>query len=442
MDADSPAYGCGGKSPGGIGLGLDKETCPAPGGAGLGICGRMIFLILAPSSSFIPLHDPLYEHRMYLSLATVVCLAVMGLYLVAGRRSLIVFVVVGIGLGLLTWRRNWDYRSDLAMQFGEVAQRPNDPLAHYNAGVALWKAGWIQEAIGQYQQALKIDPDLAGVHYNLGVALEAVGRAQEAMGHYEEAVRLKPDYVAAYYSLGNAFEKAGRLQDAMENYEQALRLKPDLAEAHYNLGTAFLRLGKFQEAMEHFQQVLRLKPDYAEAQNNLGIALARLGKLPEAIDHWKRAVWSDPDFADAHNNLGIALIRQGRAQEAVEHFRQALRIAPDMAEAHYNLGLALEQMGQVQGAIGHYEQALRLKPDYTRKRRSGSRDCVRLKVGKRGGEAQFLDQLRFWLPRMRRDVISCLNQPTRRLHVSCRLCCEVRTTSRRRTGRRKNWKRS
>ena len=74
-----------------------------------GILGAWFFLILAPSSSFIPTDSPAYEHRMYLPLAAVVVPAVMGIYTRLGRRSLVVFLVVAVGLGFLTARRNEDY---------------------------------------------------------------------------------------------------------------------------------------------------------------------------------------------------------------------------------------------------------------------------------------------------------------------------------------------
>ena len=59
---------------------------------------------------------------------------------------------------------------------------------------------------------------------------------QEAIGHYEQALRIKPDYAEAHNNLGIALVQAGRMQEAIGHYEQALRIKPDYAEAHYNLG--------------------------------------------------------------------------------------------------------------------------------------------------------------------------------------------------------------
>ena len=144
-----------------------------------GFVSAWFLLILAPSSILIPLLGPIYEHHIYLSLAVVVSLVVTGLYSVAGRQSLAVFIVVAIRLGYLTWWRNQDYRSEVAFWRDAVAKFPDGALRHDNLGVALERAGRVQAAIEQYEQALQLHPNLADVHSNLGVALELSGRPPE-----------------------------------------------------------------------------------------------------------------------------------------------------------------------------------------------------------------------------------------------------------------------
>ena len=317
-----------------------------------GFMGAWFFLILAPSSSFIPIPDIIHEHRMYLPLAAVMSLVVMGLYSSVGRHSLAVFVAVAIGLGFLTWRQNQIYRRN----------------PHYNLGLALGQAGSIQEEIGQFEQALRITPDDANTHYNLGAAFLGLGKVPQAIGHLKQALRLKPDYAEAHNNLANALFQTGQHEEAIGHWQQALRLNPDFAEAHSNLGNALLRLGRMPEAIAYFEQALQLNPNMAEMHYNWGVALVRLGRAPEATVHWEQALRINPDYAEAHYNLGVDLMQLGKMREAVAHWEQALRLKPDYAEPYYNLGVALEQMGRVQEAIGHYEQALRVRPDYAQAR--------------------------------------------------------------------------
>ena len=274
----------------------------------VGFLGAWFLAILAPSSSVVPLvGQAMAEHRMYLPLAAVVVLGVMGIHAVAGRRTIEVAVVLAIALAFLTVRRNQDYRSELAIWDDTVAKCPRNPRAHHNLGLALSRIGKIQEAIGHYEQALRIQPDSPEAHCNLGNALAQAGGVGEAIRHYEQALRIRPGYVEARNNLGTALLQAGRVQEAIVQFDLALRIKPDFAEAHHNLGLALLRIGRIQEAIGHCEQALRIQPDYAEAHCNLGNALFRLGRLQEAMGHWEQALRSKPDYAEAENDLAWLL---------------------------------------------------------------------------------------------------------------------------------------
>jgi tetratricopeptide (TPR) repeat protein len=307
----------------------------------LGFVGAWFLVMLAPTTSVMPVvTQTMAEHRMYLPLAGVVALGVVGAFVLEKRLfskppgSVLACLSAGsvvLLLAHLTMQRNQTYHSGLAIWNDTVAKCPNNSRAQNNLGEALLDAGQVSDAIG----------------------------------HYEQALRIQPDYAEAHNNLGNALVKEGKFRDAIGHYEQALRIQPDLADAHYNLGVALEQDGRLQDAIEHYKQVLRIEPDSADAHNNLGNALFQMGNVQEAIGHYEQAVRIQPDSAGAHYNLGSALGRAGRLQEAIEQYRQALQIKPDYAEAHCNLGVALEQAGRVREALGHYEQALRIRPHFS-----------------------------------------------------------------------------
>jgi len=174
---------------------------------------------------------------------------------------------------------------------------------------------------------------IAEAHSNLGDALMSQGRRGEAIGQYEQAVHLNPNYGPAHNNLGIALEQAGRVQEAIQHFEQTLRIKPDYAEALNNLGIAMMAQGRVQEAIGHYEQALRIQPDYASAQCNWANALFREGKATEAIGHYEQVLRIRPDFAEVHFSLGLALEQTGRAQEAAQQYEEALRIKPDFTPA-------------------------------------------------------------------------------------------------------------
>ncbi|HUI06510.1 MAG TPA: tetratricopeptide repeat protein [Verrucomicrobiae bacterium] len=205
--------------------------------------------------------------------------------------------------------------------------------------------------------------DYAEDHYAVGTDELLAGRVQDAMGQYEEALRLKPDYADVPYSLGNFLASKGNLGEAIRQYEQALRIKSDYPEAHNNLGVALQQMGRSGEAMAEYEVALRLRPDFGEAHYNLAKALSQAGRIAEAIPHYEQALRFRPALVIAHEDLGLALRREGKMARAIAHLEQAVRIAPDDPEAHNNLGETLQQVGRIGEAVGQYQEALRLKPD-------------------------------------------------------------------------------
>jgi protein O-mannosyl-transferase len=342
-----------------------------------GFLGVWFFVILVPTSSFVPVKDAAFEHRMYLSLASVAAGVVLGGYLigqwVADRQrisrpalqavSVCLLIYAGTALGILTFRRNVAYQSDVSIWEDTVTKAPANQRGHNNLGFYLARRGRFDEAITHCSAALAIDPNDAGAHNNLGIALVGCGRFDEATAHYRKALELQPDYADAHNNLGEALVKRGRVEDALPEYEKALELKPDNAEIHNNLGIALVGCGRFDEAMPHFQKAVELTPDFANAHSNLGAALARRAQCDEAIVHCDKALKIDPNLAQAHNNLGFALARRGRFDEAIAHCNKALEIDPNLAGAHGTLDLARSQREEILKALAGRRELLRSRPD-------------------------------------------------------------------------------
>jgi tetratricopeptide (TPR) repeat protein len=337
----------------------------------MGFLGAWFLAILAPTSVMPGRVQMIVEHRMYLPLAAVMTLAVMGIHAAFRRRSWVAFAALALGLGLVTARRNEDYRSKLSIWSDTVAKRPNNMLACFNLGV-IWAQmpGRLNDAIAQFEKVLRMCPDDAEAHNNMGLACALTpGRLNGAITQFEEVLRLKPGFAEVHNNLGNAWARMeGRLDDAIAQYEVALRLKPDYAEAHNNLGIAWAQMpGRLNDAIAQYKEALRLNPDYAEAHANLGLAWAQMpGRLNDAIAQFEEALRLKPGYAEAHANLGHAWAQMpGRLNDAIAQYEEALRLKPDYAEAHNNMGVAWAQMpSRLNDAIAQYEEALRLKPGY------------------------------------------------------------------------------
>ena len=132
--------------------------------------------------------------------------------------------------------------------------------------------GRLNEAIGQFGEAVRLRPDFAEAHYNRGNALYSADRTAESVAEFEEALRLKPDFVTAHFNLGTVLDLSSETRQAAEQYAEAVRWKPDFADAHLRLAGALLRLpGRREEARPHLEAVLRLQPGNSRPPNAAGL---------------------------------------------------------------------------------------------------------------------------------------------------------------------------
>ncbi len=172
----------------------------------LGFAGLWFFLILAPTSSIVPIKDVIFEHRMYLPLAAVTTVVVFVAYallqhlgrffsLRGGARcalAILLSITAVIPLGLRTIARNRDYQSPVAMWRSVVEARPQSDRAHFGLGVALYREGRLDAALASLHRAIDLTPRYADAHFNLAVVYTARGDLESALASYRRAVALAP----------------------------------------------------------------------------------------------------------------------------------------------------------------------------------------------------------------------------------------------------------
>jgi tetratricopeptide (TPR) repeat protein len=316
-----------------------------------GFLGAAFFLTLGPTSSFIPIRDLAFEHRMYVPLAAVVGLVVLTCdhVLSIGRRRLAIptpayravlgvaaLAVTGLA-GHATFQRNKDYASPVAMWQDVSNQRPANLRARADLAQALFEAGRSQEALEVCRQVLQVRPDQAETHETVGLILMSQGRYEEAIEHLRRAAQEMPWFARARINLALALWSVGRVEEAIVEGTEGVRLEPSSAEGHNNLGLALWRAKRNDEAMVHFREAARLRPDMPEAYYNIGRVLCDEAKFAESIEPFATAVRLNPQYADALYCLGAAQLQLGQKAEAVKRFQEALRINPAHSGAQWQL---------------------------------------------------------------------------------------------------------
>jgi Flp pilus assembly protein TadD len=243
----------------------------------VGLLAACVLLVLAPTH-VVPIPTEMAaERRMYLPLAALAALVVVGGYALVQR-----FAMRASSKNAPTVRRSWTTAAIavfavVTLVYGVAAARRAD---EHNDPAVLWG------------QVSALQPDSHVAHHGLAVQLFEQGRFEEAIEHYLEAVRLHRDY----------------------------------PEAQYGLGLALLQVGKYNDAAKHLGEAARLKPTAERIRNNLGVALFSAGRFDEAAVEFQEVVKKNPQMWQAHDNLGRALRMAGRSEEAQKHFDEAARL--------------------------------------------------------------------------------------------------------------------
>jgi Flp pilus assembly protein TadD len=185
---------------------------------------------------------------------------------------------------------------------------PNLGEAHYQLSLALGRVGEAEGAAREIEASRK----LIASQERTRIATTTLGRAEEALkkddtlqavNEFREATRLEPEWANAHQGLGIALLKQGKLDEAIVELRQALQLRPDDYDATYVLGRALYDKSELDGAIARFGDAIRLRPSSAEAYNSLGLALAKKGDINGAVSAFKEALEINPRYLEARENL-------------------------------------------------------------------------------------------------------------------------------------------
>ena len=282
-------------------------------------------------------------------------------------------------LGLLLGRKSADSNEVLAEFRQALLLRPNYAEAHNNIGLVLAQNGDDEKATAEFREAVRIRPDYADAHANLGAVL-MLSDVEEAIGELEKAVSLDPALIKAQFNLAEAYGNSPSHGPAkqIEQLRKIISVAPDFARAHLALGKALLHDAKVSDAVVELRDATRLDPTSGEAHYQLGLALARSGQQEEAAAEVKKGrELSSADERNQNAELDISegrtAFQKGELQEAESKFRHAIKLQPNSPVAQHLLGMTLEKEGNTGDAVAAYQKAVALNPGDMSARQSVSR---------------------------------------------------------------------
>jgi tetratricopeptide (TPR) repeat protein len=259
--------------------------------------GSMFFMLLAPSSSVVPVVlEVAAERRIYLALATVLVLAVVGAEWVRRRaaprvpaRGVLVGVAgIAVALAITTSARSRVYANPEALWRRAVQAMPGNSRTYEQLGLALYtsRPPKLAEAESAFVKALAIDSSCHSGCLQYGSLLSKEGRFKEAIPLLERSLIQRAG--AGYNVLGAKllaldWMRLGDYARAIPYLERVVQVDPKLS--HFvALGVAYLSVGRRDEALATFRYMATFDPSGAELQR-LSKRLQDGANHPEALSN-------------------------------------------------------------------------------------------------------------------------------------------------------------
>jgi tetratricopeptide (TPR) repeat protein len=280
----------------------------------------------------------------------------------------------------------------------KIENSNSDAFAYYNRGNANKNRKRNDQAIEDYNAALRLDPNNAAACLGRGIAFAGRGDFVTAIEDFTEAIRLDGTFAAAYVFRGRAItasvvtvldieegfsdflyttegksitaDQEAAFDRAIADCTQAIRLDPNLVVAYRERGDTYQAKKDYDRAIADYTQAIRLDPNDAVAYTRRGYMYICKEDYGRAITDYTQAIRLDPNNADAYAMRSSIYFIRNEYDQAITDLTQAIRLSSTDAKflratAYYCRGRVYELKEDYNQAIADYEAALRLDPNST-----------------------------------------------------------------------------
>jgi tetratricopeptide (TPR) repeat protein len=237
--------------------------------------GWFVFLLLlAPTSSFVPIRDPMAERRMYLPFIGLLFITVEFVRRWKASRNVFIGVLalVLVVEGAMTYQRNQLWGSAIDIWKDTVSKSPAKLRPRFQLAFAYFQAGGCADAVDEFQKASTLEPAQSDLLIDWALAYDCAGNPQQAIARFRQSAEQNPD-AHVYSQIGMEYGKIGKYPEALDALAKAQALNPRFAMTYYYLGNIHAIQGNQAQSIQDYQRVLELDPHNEPARE----ALARLG---------------------------------------------------------------------------------------------------------------------------------------------------------------------
>jgi tetratricopeptide (TPR) repeat protein len=229
-------------------------------------------LLMAPTSSFVPIADPVAERRLYLPTIGMLLVAIAALQHIRVDRRKLAAALGGIVLVLafLTYQRNQLWASDIAIWEDAARKSPGKQRVHFQLAHTYYTNGRCSDAIAQYAEAARVQKPDYGLLVDWGLAYDCADQPDRAVAKLREAAALDPT-AHVYSQIGMVYAKRSRWQEALDALAQAEKLDASYDMIYDDRGGIRAKTNDLAGAAADYRHALALNPSNVHAREMLEI---------------------------------------------------------------------------------------------------------------------------------------------------------------------------
>jgi tetratricopeptide (TPR) repeat protein len=217
------------------------------------------------------------------------------------------------------------------MPLQTFAATQNTADDYYYKALQLYSSQKFDEAIINFDLAIKLNPKYLDAYMGMGAALNAMGKYKDAIDAYNKAIKIDPKYVFAYVNKADSYNNLKKYDDASKCLDKAIGLDPKSSGAYVSKGNIFYFQQKYDEAIKFYDIAIGLDPQNEIAFINKGSSLYFLKNYKDCIDAFDKGLKIKPDNAYANYYMSIAKINVNDTDLYLTYLKKA--IASDISYA-------------------------------------------------------------------------------------------------------------
>lgn len=272
--------------------------------------------------------------------------------------------LIAVVLGSLTFQRNSEYRGVTRLWKTNIDRWPESLRPYMLIGAEYLEKehdpetalSWYDEGVTAHQLVQKrhhgtklVDLQLAGIVFGRGTVHSQMRQFEEALSDFDWALKLNPDIINAYFYRGMVLAQLGREEEALKSLTEAIT-REATPERLFIRGEIFARMKRRDDAIADLDLALSMDPSNPYFYQSRGQTLVAMNRYQEALRDFNSALQIQPDLPKALMSRGELFAVLKHPETAIHDFSKVIALFPVYAEAYL-------QRSRANAALGRWEQA-------------------------------------------------------------------------------------